>query len=394
MFKPVIFVALLSLFLCSCVTENPSRSELPASVTMNQDAGRGDLLIVTLRLANGQELPFVVDTGSPVTLLDKSFEPQLGKRLDNTLFWNFGVSQVAGVYAAPTLYMGKTPLLTGTNIGTFDYRKLANPPKHPVEGILGMDTLKYYCIQLDFKKGKMRFLDHAPMDKINWGRPFPLTDIGDGCCIINENLTGTKDLGSLIDTGCDNDGWLTTLLFQEWTNQTIAPIHGEVHSPKGTLGGETYRELDLRDLGVSMDDPHTRGNGIGLHVLSRDLVTFDFPDKTMYLKHISDWPSADKKVVSAGKSAAKSAIKFLSLLVYYNKLPGMYPLDDVRSTSYEFRHRDSPYLDMVTYDIRVNGYSTLNHYTVIRTSKYGSWKLQKAWRTDKNDRPDKEYPVP
>jgi hypothetical protein len=37
----------------------------PADVTINQDAGHGGLLVVTLRLASGEALPFIVDTGAP-----------------------------------------------------------------------------------------------------------------------------------------------------------------------------------------------------------------------------------------------------------------------------------------------------------------------------------------
>ncbi len=56
-------------------------SELPADVSMNKEAGRGNWLFVTLRLESGEELPFFVDTGMTLTLLDKSLEPKLGKRL-------------------------------------------------------------------------------------------------------------------------------------------------------------------------------------------------------------------------------------------------------------------------------------------------------------------------
>ena len=50
---------------------------------MNQDAGRGGILIVTLRLESGEKLPFIVDTGCQVTVFDKSLEGKLGKRFDH-----------------------------------------------------------------------------------------------------------------------------------------------------------------------------------------------------------------------------------------------------------------------------------------------------------------------
>src|SRR5450759_5959578 len=69
--------------LCSCATTpEPSAiipaSELPADVTLNKDAGRGNKLIVTLRLESGEALPFFVDTGAGGTVFDASLEPRLG----------------------------------------------------------------------------------------------------------------------------------------------------------------------------------------------------------------------------------------------------------------------------------------------------------------------------
>src|SRR6267142_2732617 len=63
---------------------------LPDEVTINTDAGQ---LFVTLRLESGKELPFVVDTGAPITVIDKSFEPMLGKRLGTTLVGMVGGDQ-------------------------------------------------------------------------------------------------------------------------------------------------------------------------------------------------------------------------------------------------------------------------------------------------------------
>src|ERR1035437_3483983 len=99
------------LLLCSCATQQSTRSRLPADVPFNQNAGRGGWLIVTVRLESGEQLPLFLDTGSPMTWFDKSQEPKLGKRLDTLTAWNFGAKQEAGLYTAPKLYLGSTPLL-------------------------------------------------------------------------------------------------------------------------------------------------------------------------------------------------------------------------------------------------------------------------------------------
>jgi len=89
------------------------RPPLPADVTINKDAGRGNRLIVTLRLESGQELPLIVDTGSQATILDNSLEPQLGARLGTATVAHFGTKQKAGVYPAPKLFLDGTPLMPG-----------------------------------------------------------------------------------------------------------------------------------------------------------------------------------------------------------------------------------------------------------------------------------------
>ena len=395
--KPLGLGLFMCLLLCSCATENPVHSRLPAAVAMNKDAGRGDMLTVVVRLASGEKLTLDLDTGSPVTAFDKSLEPKLGKRLLTGSMVNFGVKQDAGVYAAPKLYLGNVLLqIDGNNIATFDRQKLADPLRPSFMGFIGMDVLEHYCLQLDFAAGKVRFLDDEHADKINWGAPFPLTDIGDGCCSINDNLAGVKGPGSVIDTGCNASGWLVPALFRQWTNQASA-ADKKIYFPDGTLGGEIYHDLDLRRLdakSVANDDVHTKLNGIGLRALAENLVTLDFPKRTMYLKHTSDWPLASREMNAAMKSAQKSSIKPLGQLKKSGQLPGTSKNDHGKWTAFHFTHFASPYLDTATWDGLINGDSSTHHYTFTRVAKNGPWTLQKAWRTDQNGRTLEEYRLP
>jgi hypothetical protein len=360
---------------------------------MNLDAGRGDLLRVVVRLPSGEKLPLDLDTGSPVTAFDKTMEPKLGKRLFTVPLVNFGVKQDAGVYAAPTLYLGAVRLqMDDTNIATFDHHKLADPDGPEFRGFIGMNVLKYYCLQLDFAAGEVRFLDDAHADKTNWGTPFPLTDIGDGCFAITNNLAGAKGPGSMIDTGCDTSGWLVPALYRQWRNQAAAADE-KIYSPDGTLGGYIYHDLDLRPLNASSltnDDGHLKFNGIGLRALAENLVTLDFPNRMMYLKHTSDWPLGSRVWAAALKSAERSSIKTLRQLSKRGQLPGTAKGDHGKTTAFHFNH----VLDAATWDLLKNGDSSFYHYTFARAPKTGSWKLQKAWRTDKNNRMIEEYPLP
>jgi hypothetical protein len=109
-------------------------------------------------LENGKELLFAVDTDAPFTLLDKSLEPILGKRFGTTkaVYIYYGKA-TQDVYEAPKLYLGGTQLLTADQVVTDDLKVFGSDL--PFMGILGMDCLRHYCIQLDFAAGKMRFLD-------------------------------------------------------------------------------------------------------------------------------------------------------------------------------------------------------------------------------------------
>jgi len=237
-------------------------------------------------LQSGEELPFLLDTGAPVTCLDNSLEPRLGKRLGTVTGSNFGVVHEVSVYEAPQLWLGHTPLtMLGTNVITWNFKQGPSKGPHPYVGILGMHVLLNYCIQLDFAANRMRFVDPAPADRSAWGTCFALTDVGDGCLAIRENLVGAPGPGSLIDTGYRGDGFLTPELFQRWTNHSAPALEEEIRAPKARLGGEIYPDvIYLNAESLSLGDPPRPFNGIGLYFLSRHLVTFDFPNHTMYLK--------------------------------------------------------------------------------------------------------------
>lgn len=400
-------VALGLLLLCSCATAPRSSftivqsplipaADLPHSVTMNKDAGRGNELFVTVRLDNGEKLPFIIDTGSASTLFDKSAEPQLGKRLGAGTIRIFGVKHDSDRYRSPALYLGDTPLMmTGPYIAASDCGQMATNLARPVMGILGMDVLGHYCIQLDFRANKIRFLDDQHAKKDGWGKPIPLIDFGDGCYYIGENLAGMKGPGSLIDTGCNYDGWLVPELFEQWTNQAPLMTKGEVFPQYGLLDGQTYPQVYLQKLDEKLllsGDMHLTLNGIGLRFLSRNLVTFDFPQRTMYLKRTSVYFLVHKDMQAAARSEGKSALKFLRRLLQNGQLPGWSKSDDFpeRDIHYHFQ-----YPDLVTFDDFVKNWDLSRyHYQVRRASKKGPWKLVRAWRTEPTGHVVEEYTVP
>ncbi len=377
-----IFLSLL--LLCSCATTpEPSAfipaSELPADVTMNKEAGRGNWLFVTLRLESGEELPFFVDTGATLTLLDQSLEPKLGKRLGTGRVIHFDSTSEAGIYAAPRIYLGSTPLMTGSNIMARDLKQPSSLSGRPIMGVLGMDCLRHYCIQLDFEAGNMRFLDPEHVDAAQLGKAFPLT-FRWGCPFIHHSsLIGGEVANLSIDTGYNKDGALNSKLFRREVQERTLRLEGDTVDgkkpssawlPECVWNGETYTNLIVgsQDLNV-----------LGLRFLARHLVTFDFPKRTIYLKQKSVGPLVDENM--------EAAAEFLKNLKEEGQMPG-WSKNDNGAIDLE-AHPNSE-----TYGFRKNGDSSTFHYRVTRTSIASPWRLQKAWRTDQNDHMIEEYRVP
>jgi hypothetical protein len=289
------------IFFCACTSGNSS--PLPADVPINDDAGRGSLLVVTLRLESGEELPFMVDSGTTGTYFDKSMESKLGKSLGTETTQSWGTKTEVNVYAMPKLYLGGALLTTDDRTAAYDLHQLSSQNGRPIKGILGYDCLRHYCVQLDFAAGKMRFLDGEHADKQKWGRAFPIVELNDNDArpAVAENLSGAQGPHSLIDSGWDNDGWLMPEYFQLWTNHAVPPARGEARSPDGLFGGEKYPLISLRMKRVESD-------GIGLRFLARHLVTLDFPKQTMYLQRQSIGPLPDANLKTTPMQALDAMV--------------------------------------------------------------------------------------
>ena len=280
--RRVLYPLSLVALLISFAAHGEVHPRLPAETILNKGAGRGELLLVTLRLETGEKLLFILDTGAPGTLFDKSLEPKLGKSHGRKEIAWFGGKYNAGVYESPKLFLGDAQLMMEKRVRTFDF-KMLHYPGPPIMGVLGMDCLRHYGIQLDFAAGKMRFFDPTALPKDGLGEAFPLISylplsMYRGCFYVRGNLVEAKGANTLIDTGCNFDGILTPKLFHQWTNAPSMKGHESVF-PNGGLGKNYYAQLQLSGEGDV--------NLLGLGILGRNLVTFNFPKRMMYLKPVA-----------------------------------------------------------------------------------------------------------
>jgi Aspartyl protease len=365
-------------------TAAPSQTQLPIEVTMNKEAGRGGLLFVSLRLEDGEELPFLLDTGASGIALDKSLEPKLGNRLGTEPSHGWGGKGKADTFVAPKLFLGGMPLITGSKVWIINL----NRPS----GILGMDCLKHYCIQFDFQAGKLRFLNPDELNTNQLGNAYPLTLNGNLPFIHHSGLLGGSNTNLLIDMGCHIDG-----LAEKNTVNGLGYF-----LPECEWDSETYSNLSVAAVG--------NANVLGLDFLARHLVTLDFPNRMMYLKQTSINPLGDDDSTKFGNDEMEAPVKFLEILKESGKLPGLskdgkavirlesysnfdsQPKDS-RSLAYVKGYFNSIH-KTVTFGLLNEGEDFLCHYTISRASKDDVWKLERAWRTKLNGKKIEEFPVP
>jgi hypothetical protein len=278
-------LALNVLSLCCSASDNSRHPILPDEVPLIK--GAADSVRVNLRLRNGKQLIAMVDTGSKDTILDESLNPELGTSLGTSSVSYPGIKRTrAGVFKAE-LYLGGVQLLTGHRILT--------APRGGV-GILGMDCLRHYCIQLDFVSGKIRFLDPDQAHTNDLGQPFPISiSPWTGYVTLHETFLGIKGAHWLVDTaGCGVDALLNPKLFEETLRRCrVSSASMELNGaatcgailPEGVFGGESYTNLVFGE--VRRDIWPKAPNVIALRFLSRHVVTFNFPKRVMYLRRRS-----------------------------------------------------------------------------------------------------------
>ncbi len=394
------------MLLCSCATKNPVHPPLPPPIPFTRDA---DHLFIRLRLENGKEVPVIIDTGSTGTVLDKSFEPFLGncQGTQKVDFPFFG-KQVLNVYQTPKLFLGSTPLLAGKQILTVDLKMFQDD--RPIMGILGMDCLRNYCLQINFVDHKIHFLDpdqpgvgdHALKYEVKY-------KYDDGIPWVRGRFFDKSSSRWEIDTGCTADIAPTPAPLQEMQVQTSnhLVLFGHENStngfppevfwfyPKIIFNQETCTNFLWTDA---------HGNNlIGLRFLSRHLTTLDFPKRTLYLEPGNAESLADKDSLTnfIGSSFgddlyafSTKATQFLAGLAKKNQLPGLSKNNHGTITMNQTFKEMTNYPVSLTFQAIKEKDDHQYHYTVSQSSKTDPVKLQRAWQTDAKGNLLREYPVP
>jgi len=279
---------------------------LPGELPMNERAGLGDPLWMKVRTEGGDEMRLMLDTGSDVSVLDTSWARKLGRPV-GTKHVGLSFHGTAGdlpVYRAPRLFVGTTQWLTAPEVVACSLKEL-QLRGGPFDGILGMDSLRAYCIQLDFGARRIRFLDPDHAGSQDLGKAFSITKgPGAEAAFLEADLFGQGEMLFALDTGfCEPfDFAVVPRIFRRLLEQN--PDHlvfGALIGPVGTgsaasftglnVRGESYANIKLIEVKFT---PRRLKGLMGLRFLARHVATLNFQKQTLYLRSLSSRPLREK----------------------------------------------------------------------------------------------------
>ena len=105
---------------------------------------------------NGKTALFCVDTGAWKTIFDTSLRSELGQSLGTTTAATPSGFIEVELFRTPQASVGLLDLSSVDTVGCHDLTKMRYASGQEIFGILGMDFLRNYAIELDFDAGKCR----------------------------------------------------------------------------------------------------------------------------------------------------------------------------------------------------------------------------------------------
>jgi hypothetical protein len=202
--------------------------------------------------------------------------------------------------ACPEASLGPLKLRFENAIACCNLESLRRATGRPMMGVLGMDVLRSYVVQLDFDSGAIHFLD-GQRGCDEWGERHSLDLDRAGRPCVNVTLPGNRATRFLVDTGATGKT-LEATLFDQFAEQheivvglpsKAATLADEIETSAGRLSRLTLGSFQHEQLVMDRD----QSNSLGLDYLRRYQVTFDFPRQAIHLRRGKQFSGKDSSLV-------------------------------------------------------------------------------------------------
>jgi hypothetical protein len=282
----------------------------------------GDLIFLPVTF-KGKEYLFLFDTGCSMTVFDPHFKAELGKPK------KVGQARVVGgvvsceIFDAPQAFVGSLNLGDCNDIMCTDLKDINLLAEKSVSGVIGMNWLKKYIIQINFDEGVLYFLKSVNDKKYQLGNELPFRYSKLGLPVVSGNIPEGIRIKYktyfVIDSGAADTGSLERGIFKEiLKSEKVKTSQAFLQTPIGTIAS-----ADIRLEDIYIDRFHYRGlifddgdlPSLGLDFLSRHIVTFDFPGHKIYLEGGREFHRIDESNMS-GLGLIRKDLQTKVYLVY------------------------------------------------------------------------------
>jgi len=287
-----------------CADEPKSTSEKPADQNILAEfkiAKGGDPILLPVTF-EGKEYLFVLDTGCSHTSFDTSLRHELGdvKKVERGL--TAGNPIMVEVFDAPEVFLGPLNLQDSGQVSCFDLKMPSLINGRKISGIIGMNFLRKYVLQIDFDKGMLSFLQPPQKQHSRWGNELSISYNPLGIPQITANILDGIKVDFDIDTAGNSTGGLNSNIFKQILSEKelktseilFATASGVIRSREARISNLSVESFEYQELIFS----EANWSYLGLSFLSRHIVTFDFPNSRMYLEKGKGFKKIDETDMS------------------------------------------------------------------------------------------------
>ena len=260
-------------------------------------------LLLRVSVNNSPPALFILDSGAGGTLLDADYAASLGLKQDGSVnVIGSGEVSRAGYLRNVTLGLQGMKFQIGTVMST-PLTELRNSSGLDIKGMLGGDFIRNFVVDIDYQKRMLNLFDPDDYQYKGAGRPLEIRVEGNTALTRGSLLmSGRNPIEGLfmIDTGADEPIFITRV-FNE-SQKLIRPDNGSKKISSAGIAAKSNNlilQLDAFQLGdftikrptasIFLDAEGIAANediagGVGLGLLKRFRVIFDYSHQAMYLE--------------------------------------------------------------------------------------------------------------